>query len=340
MRRNILYSLLCIGIFFGINISAKAQDLHYSQFYNSPLNVNPALTGVFNGDHRFIGSLRDQWRFVPVPWFTFSGAYDQKLHIGVTEKSFWSAGANFNYDSQGDSRINLATLNVTGSYNRILNPSNVITGGLLLGYSTRGFSETDLTWDKQWNGDTFDATDPSGEAFDATRVSFLETAAGVNYRWQKSNRTKVDVGLGVFHLIEPSVSYYDGDTEKLPRRYNVMGLGNIQLLDAIDLQMHGLYQKQEEYSELVIGALGKFYLNQKRGKETQIHLGFGYRTSGSLIPTFAIDYRGVYVSFSYDADVTNFNDLAESSRGGPEFHVRYIIKHVKQMKKFKVCPIY
>ncbi len=340
MRRNILYSLLCIVIFFGINSSVKAQDLHYSQFYNSPMNVNPALTGVFNGDHRFVGSLRDQWRFVPVPWFTFSGAYDQKLHIGVTEKSFWSAGANFNYDSQGDSRINLATLNLTGSYNRIINPNNVITGGLLLGYSTRGFSVTDLTWDKQWDGNTFDVTTGSGENFDATRVSFLETAAGINYRWQKTNRTKLDVGLGVFHLIEPSVSYYAGDTEKLPRRYNVMALGNIQLLDAVDLQMHGLYQRQEEYSELVIGALGKFFVNQKRGKETQIHLGFGYRTSGSLIPTFAIDYRGVYVSFSYDADVTNFNDLADSNRGGPEFHVRYIIKHVKQMKKFKVCPIY
>lgn len=340
MRRNILYCLLCIGIFFGINTSAKAQDLHYSQFYNSPLNINPALTGIFNGDHRITGSLRDQWRFVPVPWFTFSGAYDQKLHIGVTEQSFWSAGVNFNYDSQGDSRINLATLNLSGSYNRILNESNVLTGGLLIGYSTRGFSEADLTWDSQWTGDSFDGGIVSGENFDGTRVSFVETAAGVNYRWQKTNRTKVDVGVGVFHLIEPSVSYYDGDTEKLPRRINVMGIGNIQLLDAIDLQMHGLYQLQEEYNELVIGALGKFYLNQKRGKETQIHLGVGYRTSGSIIPTFAVDYRGVYVSFSYDVDATNFNDLADSSKGGPEFHVRYIIKHVKQMKKFKVCPIY
>ena len=340
MRKYILYSLLCIGIFFGINTSSKAQDLHYSQFYNSPLNINPALTGMFNGDHRFTGSLRDQWRHVGVPWFTFSGAYDQKLHIGVTENSFWSAGANFNYDSQGDSRIQLATLNVSGSYTRILNKSNLLTGGLLLGYSNRGFSESDLTWDKQWDGNTFDPSTSNGEDFDATNLSFLESSIGVNYRWQKTNRTKLDVGLGVFHLLEPSVSFYDGDTEKLPRRYNVMGVGNIQLLDDIDLQMHGLYQRQEQYDQFVIGAIGKFYLNQKRGKETQIHLGLGYRTAGSLIPTFAVDFRGIYASFSYDIDISNFNDIADNSKGGPEFHVRYIIKHVKQMKKFKVCPIY
>ena len=78
------------------------------------------------------------------------------------DPSLWSVpepalcSANFNYDSQGDSHINLATFNVSGSYNRIINSSNVISGGLLLGFSTRGFSETDLTWDSQWTGDSFD----------------------------------------------------------------------------------------------------------------------------------------------------------------------------------------
>lgn len=340
VRRKILYSLLCFGIFFGLNNAIQAQDLHYSQFYNSPLNVNPALTGIFNGDKRITGSLRDQWRFVPVPWFTFSGAYDMKIYPDNSEKSFWGLGVNFNYDRQGDSRINLSTLNISGSYNYLLNKSNVLTGGLLLGYSTRGFSPADLTWDKQWTGDTFDPGLGSGEAFDGTRVSFLETAAGVNYRWQKTNRTKVDLGVGLFHLIEPSVSYYDGDTEKLPRRLNFMALGNFQILDAIDIQVHGLHQRQEEYDETIIGALGKFYVNQARGKETQVHVGFGYRTSGSLIPTFAVEYKSIYASFSYDADVTDFNDLGESNRGGPEFHVRYIITNVKPMNKFKVCPIY
>lgn len=340
MKRNILYCIVCIGIFLSINTSVKAQDLHYSQFYNSPLNLNPALTGIFNGDHRFTASLRDQWRFVPVPWFTFSGSYDQKYYPKNSEKSFWGFGANFNYDRQGDSHLNLSTLNFSASYNYIINKSNIITGGLLAGFSSRGFSESDLTWDKQWTGDTFDAGVGSGENFDATRVNFLETAAGINYRWQQTNRTKVDLGVGLFHLIEPSVSYYDGDSENLPRRLNITGVGNLQVLDAVDVQLHGLFQQQEKYNELVIGALGKFYVNQARGKETQLHLGFGYRTSGSLIPTVAIEYRGIYASFSYDADITDFNDLGDSRRGGPEFHVRYIITHVKPMNTFKVCPIY
>lgn len=338
--RKTLYTMVCFAIFFASHIEIVAQDLHYSQFYNSPLNVNPALTGVFNGDKRIMGSLRDQWEFVPVPWQTFSASYDMKMYRGDSEKQFFGLGANFNYDRQGDSKLNLSNLNLMGSYTRILNSSNVLTGGLLLGISSRGFNEEDLTWDKQWNGDTFDGSIGSGETFDATRVSFLESAAGVNYRWQEDSRTHVDLGIGIFHLIEPSVSYYDGDSESLPRRWTFYGIGNVELMDPLDLQLNLLHQRQEAYDETVMSALGKIYINRQRGKEMQLHVGLGYRTSGSFFPIIAAEYRGVYASFSYDADITEFNDLGRSNNGGPELHFRYIITHVKPLKAFKVCPIY
>lgn len=338
--RKIIYSMVCLAIFFASRIEVVAQDLHYSQFYNSPLNVNPALTGVFRGDQRMIGSLRDQWEFVPVPWQTFSLSYDQKLYRGDREKQFFAFGANFNYDRQGDSKLNLSNLNVMGSYTRILNPNNVLTGGVLIGFATRGFNAEDLTWDKQWNGDSFDGSIGSGENFDATRVSFLENAIGLNYRWQQDSRTNADLGIGVFHLIEPSVTYYDGDSEKLPRRFAFYGIGNVQLVDALDVQLNLMHQRQESYDETVLSGLAKMYVSRKRGKETQVHVGLGYRTSGSFFPVVAVEYRGIYASFSYDADVTEFNDLGRSNNGGPELHVRYVITHVKPMKALKLCPIY
>ena len=56
-----------------------AQDIHFSQFNNSPLNLNPAQTGLFNGDWRFVGNLRNQWSSVPVPYRTFSLSTDTTL---------------------------------------------------------------------------------------------------------------------------------------------------------------------------------------------------------------------------------------------------------------------
>jgi len=64
-------SILPRGIvLFALLLSAlglTAQDIHFSQYGNSPLNLNPGLAGVFGGDLRFVGNYRKQWLTVPVP---------------------------------------------------------------------------------------------------------------------------------------------------------------------------------------------------------------------------------------------------------------------------------
>src|SRR5436853_6938673 len=39
----------------------NAQDPHFSQFFASPLTLNPALTGKFDGTLRVAGNYRNQW---------------------------------------------------------------------------------------------------------------------------------------------------------------------------------------------------------------------------------------------------------------------------------------
>ena len=162
MTRNLIaVTVALLGIFFHKN-SLHGQDIHYSQFYNSPLNINPALTGVFNGDVRIIGSVRDQWSQVPVPYTTFSGNYDQKYYTKNRDKGFFGFGAIFNYDQAGDARFNTSQLNLTGSYSYLLNRNNILTGGLLLGFSTEGFDQGAFTWDQYWTGVAVDPSQGSG----------------------------------------------------------------------------------------------------------------------------------------------------------------------------------
>lgn len=315
------------------------QDIHYSQFYNSPQNLNPAQTGIFNGDHRFIASHRSQWRFVPVPWTTFSGAYDKNITPYGNEKFFYGLGFNLNYDKQGDSRLNLINLGVNGAIHRMINQKNVISLGLGLGFATRGFDTKSLRWDKQWNGDIFNTGLSSQEPFETTeRINYFETGLGINYRYQKSARTHLDLGIGAMHLIEPEVSFNGEKPTKLPRRYTLSGVGNFQLTEKLDLQLHALHQIQTKYDETVFGALGKIHVNQERGKALQLHLGLGYRTSGSFIPTVAAQYNDWYLGFNLDMDKTGYNNALNTSRGAYELHLRYIIKNVKPFK-FKNCMI-
>ncbi|MCB0576411.1 MAG: type IX secretion system membrane protein PorP/SprF, partial [Saprospiraceae bacterium] len=42
----------------------SAQDIHFTQFYMSPLTTNPAMSGKFEGTVRIGGIYRGQWASV------------------------------------------------------------------------------------------------------------------------------------------------------------------------------------------------------------------------------------------------------------------------------------
>lgn len=335
----VISSLLIMGAFLLGPKQVSGQDFHYSQFYNAPLSVNPALTGIFNGDERFTGSLRDQWRNIPVPWFTFSLGYDRKFYPKKNRDGFFGGGLFFNYDVQGASSLRLANINLSGSYTRKLDSKNLVTIGALLGYSSRGFNEQNLTWDRFWDPNTFviDPTIGSGENFDYSRFGFLESSLGLNYRWQKTERTKLDLGVGGFHLIQPKAKFTNSITQKLPVRISAYAIWSRRMTDKMDLQLDGLYQFQKEYNEWLVGGYLNFYLNQNRGKEFEFRVGLGYRTRQAIFPKIGFEFKNIMIAASYDIYMTDF--AKQHGGSGPEIHFRYLIRHVKPLG-YKICPIY
>ena len=65
MRKLLLFLFL-------IPLYGLSQDIHFSQFNQFPLHQNPSTTGQFDGDYRFAGIQRTQWRSVTTnPFVTF-----------------------------------------------------------------------------------------------------------------------------------------------------------------------------------------------------------------------------------------------------------------------------
>ena len=82
--------------------SAKAQDIHFSQFYLSPLNLNPAMTGVMNCNIRLVANYRNQWASVlrSNAFRTYSVSYDQRIPVGRND--FFGIGGTFWGDRAGE----------------------------------------------------------------------------------------------------------------------------------------------------------------------------------------------------------------------------------------------
>jgi type IX secretion system PorP/SprF family membrane protein len=326
--------VLCV-LFF---TKSNAQDLHFSQFQNSPLNHNPALTGIFNGDQRFVGNYRRQWFDVPVDYLTFSGSYDMKFRADGA-KSFWSAGAVFNYDRAGDARLATAYLGLNASYTFGFTPGVLLTAGVTVGGGQKSLRTTELLWGNYWDGNGVDVNRPSGEPNLGDSKFYGDLGAGLNLRLQSSSRTRLDIGAGAFHLNKPNNTFYNDESVELPIRAAFQFNGSVELAPILDLKANALYHIAGPFQEIVVSALINFHISRKRAREVQFAVGAAWRVDDSIIPMVEIAYDGWRAAFSYDVNTSIFEE-ATGGRGGPEFSLIYIIKKVRPLDDSKLCRIF
>jgi hypothetical protein len=132
------------------NFIAYGQDIHWSQFNDNPIFQNPANTGEFNGDTRFIGNFRDQWRSVSVPFQTFNICFDRKA-------KHFNYGMLMFHDQAGDGKLKTIEAMVTLSKTfKITSDSlHIITGGINLGINHRQVNTDAFYFDSQYNGYIF-----------------------------------------------------------------------------------------------------------------------------------------------------------------------------------------
>jgi type IX secretion system PorP/SprF family membrane protein len=341
VKTNTYLLSLCICLLF--HYSTSAQDVHFSQYYNAPLQINPALTGIYNGDFRFMANYRDQWSSVPVDYRTYAAAFDMKYFHKKMENAFFGGGILLLSDKAGDSELGLTQVVLSTSYSQLINENNIMSAGFQLGVGQRAFNTEHLQLGNQFNGDLFLATESSGENFTNTSAGYMDINAGLNWHVQFDEGLKrLDIGIGAFHLNQPQQKFYDSDDVALPVRWSAYSSGEVKLSELWDGVFHGMFQQQGAYNEALSGFGAKYWLNRSRGQEMAIQLGTTYRFIGrsdALIPYFELYYLAWKMGLSYDINMSDF-DIATNNRGGLELSLMYIIKRVEMPKEIKSCPVF
>lgn len=339
-KRSIQYISLLL-LFLLIGKVSKAQDMHFSQIGNSPLNISPALTSVFSGDVRFIGNFKSQWQSVPVNYMTFSGAYEMKFLNKNMPNSQFGGGLIFNYDQAGFGDLSLSQLGVNLSYTHRMSKRNFLSGGFQVSGNQRMFKPGQLSFDDQFDGEIYNSDMGSQEIFEDPSFYYLNFSAGLNWHFQiPERRTRFDFGLGVFNLNQARQSFFNLDEVDLSRRIHVHGLGSFMVAKNMDFSLLALLSNQGPYTETLVGFGAKIYLNQTMTKELAIQFGANYRVGDALIPTFEIDFRNtIRIGVSYDVNTSIFTE-ATNGKGSPEFSIIYTLNKVKPLNERKLCPLY
>lgn len=339
-------------------VAGLAQDLHYSQFYGAPLHLNPSLTGIFDGDVRLMGQYRNQWAQVPVGYTTYTGAVDVKFFNKNVSDGFAALGIGYNHDQAGFADLRLSNFNLNGAYTKRL--SNRFYGSLggQLGFGARKWEADQVTYDNQYDAQqgTFNPDNPNGEAPSQQKLNYGDFGLGFNLRYQvkesyeqidtsTGQRTKLDFGMGLFHLNRPNQFFTSLGPIKLPMRLTPYILADLQISKRFDLIANVAAQFQSSYRQY-LGGLGlRYYINPKRNEEFSIQLGgtmrFDALTNDSAIyPAAEARYKKLRVGFSYDVNLSKFNTLTEKGGvGGPELFIHYIFKSYKPVSFKPNCPL-
>lgn len=327
--------LLLIGLSL-ISIKIQAQDIHWSQFTDNPILLNPANSGNHDASHRFISAYKDQWRSVTKPFQTFSFSYDSKL-----ANPDFNIGISFMNDQVGDGKFKTNELLFLPSYELPLTKTkdHTLIAGLQLGINQRNFDFTKFYFDEQYNGVTYDATLPITENITSDKKTNLNLGAGFVYKFLQKDGSVLNLGLGAYNLNQPNQGFY-GDKTKRDIRINTYASYDMRINERLTILPAILFQKQGPFNEFLFGTSVRYALSPKTIDYKAVQIGLFLRRHDALILKVGLNYKNWFAGLSYDINTSSLN-VVSNKRGGIELNIRYLLYLFKPKKiQYRICPDY
>ena len=317
-----------------------SQDIHFSQFNGSLLNLTPAYTGFINGDYRVGAIYRSQWQAVPVPFSTFSMNGETRFRPKQLVKDMVGVGILFNSDRAGDARYGTTQIYASGNYIFLgkADSSLLFTIGMNLGFCQVGFDYDKMTFDNQFDGLNYNKTTATGENFDWTKYNYGDVNLGSALQYIINNKYRLNLGLGFHHITNPVITYQGNALSKLDFKTTTFLSFSSPISNNIDIISEALITKQAKNHEIIPHASLKYYVNKDDNRA--VSAGLCLRARDAVILRFGYAYKTLQSGISYDINTSGFT-AATNRRGAFEIFINYIINKKRPIVvKKRVCPVF
>ena len=288
-----------------------AQDLHFSQFMNSPLLTNPANTGFLpDADYRVGANYRNQWSSImSVPYKTMSAFGDVQLLNDESRDGWLGVGGLILRDVAGSG--NLTSTRVYGSvaYHQTLGLGSLLSGGFNVGWANKRINVTNLKFPDQFDGKFFDANMPTSVVLANTNINYLDIQAGLNYAYFPNENVYLNIGWSSHHLNRPRESFFNeapGIDNRIPMRHTAFVNGSFKLNDQWIVNPNVYFSLQTKSTETVVGANAHY--NLSGDGETILIGGAYYRHQDAIIPMVGIGFKDYVVTFNYDVTISSLGN--------------------------------
>jgi len=322
-------------------LSLNAQDPGFSQNQNTGSYLNPALSGIYDGNMRFGVNYRDQWSSVLNTQKFITGNVNGDLKFGIFDGDYFSVNVNAMFDQAGRGRYTQTLLHLGGSYIKKL--SENYNGGQFLSFGFRaGLGQNSLDWGRLWFDRQFDRNgffvNPEADNGEpringgSNRTNFYpDMGVGLFWYLLRGENSSVYAGFAANHLNQPNISLLQaaGGGVALYTKWSGHLGAELPINNSISLAPSFLMWVQGPSWQSMFGSAIKY--NGYGEGDLSMRLGLMARlansvTSSATFDSFIIDvgfeFSKYTIGLSYDITVSDLS-LASKNRGAFELSFFY-----------------
>ena len=317
-----------------ISIMVVAQDVQYSQFYASPMYLNPALAGT-SGQHRLVGNFRDQWPSIPGSYISYSVSYDLNI-----EEANSGLGFSIQRDQAGSGGLSTTTIGGVYAYELKINRRLAFRPAVGVNYGLRAIDVTKLKFGDQ-------LLTGANQSFQSNSLSdnvgYVDiNAGGILYG------NEFWVGYSIFHINRPNNSLL-GEENFIDARHSIHVGYRLPVSRTVkreivrSLTVTANYKAQGKWDQIDLGAyyfvkpfvVGLWY----RGIPGLKAYEPGYQNNDAVVVLGGVHYNNFKFAYSYDITISK---IYANTGGAHEISVIYeYINPRKKRKRRRVklaCP--
>lgn len=339
MKTRLLHILICCTLAI---TTASGQDIHFSQFYETPLLRNPSLAGIFTGDYRVQSSFRNQWNSFTNAYRTGSLNAEYKWPIG-RQNDYFTTALEVLYDKAGTAALETTELLPALNYHKSLSNERpmYLSLGFMGGIVYKSLDLSKVTTNSQYNGTAYDPALPNGETILTPNVHYLDGSLGISFNtaFGPDNQNTMYAGFAYHHLNRPKNSFYDNPTVELDPKVVVSAGVKSIINDYSFFTIQADWSRQGPDRETIGGVLYSYKLGEDQDYYTYIFsLGGFVRWKDAFIPVIKVEMNSFSFGLSYDVNTSQLNTVSDS-QGGFELSLSYIGFLSRENKKYRIlCP--
>ena len=332
--------LVFAGLLLSVTLLGNAQDPNFSQFFVSPLTLNPALTGKFDGNYRLALNFRNQWPSINNAFTTYTGSFDASiLKNHIPDYDQFGIGVIGLSDKSGNGALQHNYVGLSTAYHKALDESGFHQIGLGFQgvYVNKRLDVNSLKFEDMLRSDGFTGLTQEDFSNFHMNLSYFDLNAGVFYNGTTDGSNNFYAGASMYHINRHEETFTDTGHYYMASRLTLQAGGMIPVGDYNAFHFSAMHSRQANAVNTVIGGAYMLNINPDEWSPTNLYLGTWFRFGDAVIPYVGLEFGEFRVGASYDVNISSLKP-ASNMRGGAEFSLIYVKRPVDPNAKKLNCP--